>query len=82
MKTSREVTPDKLRGGFYSPDSLVRVCLDRAQALLTGDGPVRVLEPSAGDGAFLAGLAKHPLVERVRVVADAMGVSVAKVAIE
>lgn len=66
VKTSREVTPDKLRGGFYSPNSLVQVCLNRAQSLLTGDGPVRVLEPSAGDGAFIAGLAKHALAERVQ----------------
>jgi adenine-specific DNA-methyltransferase len=65
VKTAHEVTATKLRGGFYSPDSLVRVCLDRAQALLTGGGTIRVLEPSAGDGAFVAGLAKHPLAERI-----------------
>jgi adenine-specific DNA-methyltransferase len=65
MKTSREVTSDKLRGGFYSPDSLVHVCLDRVASLIAGDGPVRVLEPSAGDGAFIAGLGKHWLAERV-----------------
>ncbi len=65
MKTSREVSADKLRGGFYSPESLVQVCLDRVKSLLTGDGPIRVLEPSAGDGAFVTGLAKHPLANRV-----------------
>src|SRR5436190_118754 len=65
LKTSSEVTADKLRGGFYSPEPLVRVCLDRASALLKGDGPLRALEPSAGDGGFLAGLARHKLGSRV-----------------
>ncbi|HEU5269905.1 MAG TPA: class I SAM-dependent methyltransferase [Jatrophihabitans sp.] len=60
-----EVSPAKLRGGFYSPQSLVRVCLDRVQSLLTTEGPIRLLEPSAGDGAFVAGIARHPLGERV-----------------
>lgn len=65
MKVSTEVSADKLRGGFYSPEPLVRVCLDRAASLLVGQASLRVLEPSAGDGAFFAGLSRHDLGTRV-----------------
>jgi adenine-specific DNA-methyltransferase len=65
VRTSSEVTADKLRGGFYSPGPLVKICLDRVSSLLSGDGRLRVLEPSAGDGAFLDGLASHALAPRV-----------------
>lgn len=63
--TASEVSADKLRGGFYSPPGLVRVCLDRVASLLGSEGSLRVLEPSAGDGAFVTGLEQHPLGERV-----------------
>lgn len=66
MKTSEQVTRDKLRGGFYSPESLVSVCLDRVLDLLGGRGDVDLLEPSAGDGQFMRGLASHPMRELVR----------------
>ncbi|RHA40991.1 DNA methyltransferase family protein [Cellulomonas rhizosphaerae] len=65
MKTSDEVTPEKLRGGFYTPEPLVRICLDRVQALSPGSGRLRLLEPSAGDGAFVRLLGSHPLRDRV-----------------
>lgn len=65
MKTSAEVSSDKLRGGFYSPDALVDVCLDRVLELLGGREGIRVLEPSAGDGGFVRGLSRHPLVGQV-----------------
>lgn len=58
MKTRTEVSPAKLRGGFYSPDALVDRCLDRVAELVRGRHGLRVLEPSAGDGAFLRGLAR------------------------
>jgi hypothetical protein len=61
LRTLEEVSADKLRGGFYSPDSLVKFCLDRAQRRLGGASNLRVLEPSAGDGAFIRGLRSHPL---------------------
>lgn len=60
MRTRSEVSPEKLRGGFYSPDPLVDVCLDRAFSLVEHSDQLRVLEPSAGDGAFLRGVARHP----------------------
>lgn len=66
MKVSSEVTAAKLRGGFYSPAPLVQVCLDRVEELARGEGPLRVLEPSAGDGAFIRGLAVHDLAQRVK----------------
>jgi len=66
MKTRTEVTPEKLRGGFYSPDALVDRCLDRVAELTPGRQGLRLLEPSAGDGAFLRGLARSgPLLAAV-----------------
>lgn len=59
MKTRTEVAPEKLRGGFYSPDPLVDRCLDRVAELTRDRQGIRVLEPSAGDGAFLRGLARR-----------------------
>jgi adenine-specific DNA-methyltransferase len=56
MRTRDEVSDDKLRGGFYSPEVLVDMCLARSKELLAGRTNLRVLEPSAGDGAFLHGL--------------------------
>ncbi len=68
MKTSTEVAGDKLRGGFYSPDALVDVCLDRVLELLGGRDRVTVLEPSVGDGSFLRGLSRHVLAGHVEAV--------------
>ena len=65
MKTADQLTAGKLRGGFYSPPQLVRICLDRVAALTAGQEGLRLLEPSAGDGAFIRGLAGHPLSARV-----------------
>ncbi len=65
MKTKDAVTADKLRGGFYSPDALVDVCLDRLTSLLRNSDRLSVLEPSAGDGAFLRRLAISGLSDRV-----------------
>lgn len=66
MRSRDEVTEEKLRGGFYSPDVLVDLCLERAAQALGDRSDVRVLEPSAGDGAFLRGLARSPLCKRVK----------------
>lgn len=65
MITADRVSAAKLRGGFYSPDGLVQVCLDRIHSLIECDGPLRFLEPSAGDGAFIGGLQNHILRDRV-----------------
>jgi len=60
MKTSLQVSPEKLRGGFYTPAPLVDFCLERVAALRPSE-PLRVLEPAAGDGAFIRGLlARRP----------------------
>lgn len=61
MRSRSEVGEDKLRGGFYSPDVLVDLCLTRAKALLGSRTGLRVLEPSSGDGAFLRGLERSGL---------------------
>lgn len=66
MKTRSEVDAKKLRGGFYTPDSLVQFCLGRLQPLLKVDAPLTAVEPSAGDGAFLRGIsANRSIAERV-----------------
>lgn len=65
VKTRSEVTAEKLRGGFYSPASLVAACLARVSELTLGRGDLRVLEPTVGDGAFIRGLANAPLRARV-----------------
>ena len=69
MKTRNEVTENKLRGGFYTPSTLVDLALRRAEALSSSlsDG-LRILEPSAGDGAFLRGLASSPIAEKTNQV--------------
>ncbi len=65
MKTRSEVTPDKLRGGFYTPSTLVDLALRRVEALSsTLPGELRILEPSAGDGAFLRGIAANSIAQR------------------
>ena len=59
MKQIAEVTPDKLRGGFYTSEPVVDFCVRRILSLTRAEGPPqRWLEPSAGDGAFLLGLAR------------------------
>ena len=65
MKLRNELTADKLRGGFYSPAPLVSMCLDRIAELTRGRKNLRVLEPSAGDGAFVRGLRNTRLRDRV-----------------
>jgi adenine-specific DNA-methyltransferase len=65
MRTREDVSDDKLRGGFYSPDALVDLCLDRATFLLGDRSDLRVLEPAAGDGAFIRGLQRSGLTRMV-----------------
>jgi adenine-specific DNA-methyltransferase len=65
MKTMDQVSAEKLRGGFYSPDELVHACFERVKALTVGRRGLRLLEPSAGDGAFIRGLATALVRERV-----------------
>ncbi|MGO9322265.1 MAG: SAM-dependent methyltransferase [Solirubrobacteraceae bacterium] len=57
MKIRAPVSAERLRGGFYTPRGLVELCLQRAAGLLEGETAIRMLEPSAGDGAFVRGLA-------------------------
>ena len=68
LKTSDRVSADKLRGGFYTPPDLVRVCLDRVSELAGDRTGLTVLEPSSGDGAFIRGLAEHRLAAQVSAV--------------
>jgi adenine-specific DNA-methyltransferase len=63
--TRDQVSEDKLRGGFYSPDVLVDLSLERAAAMLAGRTGLRVLEPAAGDGAFLRGISRSRVAQDV-----------------
>jgi Type I restriction-modification system methyltransferase subunit len=65
VRLASEVSADKLRGGFYSPQELVRACLDRIAELTGGRSGLSVLEPSAGDGAFVRGIEAHGLAAKV-----------------
>jgi adenine-specific DNA-methyltransferase len=65
MKTASEVSPEKLRGGFYTPADLVDFCLRRAAENAPRGRKLRLLEPSVGDGAFVRGLRGMPLQGRV-----------------
>jgi adenine-specific DNA-methyltransferase len=65
LKTVDRISADKLRGGFYSPAKLVLACLDRVASLNGERESLHVFEPSAGDGAFVTGLAEHALANKV-----------------
>jgi adenine-specific DNA-methyltransferase len=65
VKTASEVTPEKLRGGFYTPADLVHFCLRRAAEIAPKGRGLRLLEPSIGDGAFVRGLNGTPLQGRI-----------------
>lgn len=59
MKIRHEVSEQKLRGGYYTPEGLVRFCVGRAEQVARR--PLNEwLEPSAGDGAFLSALTSVP----------------------
>jgi adenine-specific DNA-methyltransferase len=68
VKTASEVSPEKLRGGFYTPADLVDFCLRRAAENAPKDRALRLLEPSIGDGAFVRGLHDTPLHGRIEQV--------------
>ena len=70
MRLREEVSPDKLRGGFYTPEPLVRFCWTRIEELTRGAGKrsLTVLEPSAGSGNFFRFLQGHSVEERIRSV--------------
>lgn len=56
MKLIGDVSKEKLRGGFYTPDSIVKFILRWA---MNGDTNYDILEPSCGDGAFLKQLKEN-----------------------
>ena len=61
MKAIDQVSASKLRGGYYTAAPLVDWCIDRVAWLAhvaSQPCPQRWLEPAAGDGAFIHGLAR------------------------
>lgn len=63
MRPAAEVTPAKLRGAYYTPPDLA----DYLARWVAARDPRVVLEPSCGDGVFVAALARRA--PRARVVA-------------
>src|ERR1035437_5491562 len=61
MKFKSDQTYDKLRGGYYTPEP-VAVFLTR---WALGNGADSLLEPSCGDGVFLAAALNQPHCPRV-----------------
>lgn len=55
MKEKKDETPEKLRGGYYTPQNIAKFLIDR-----TVDRPnLSIMEPSCGDGVFLQLLDEH-----------------------
>ena len=71
MKTRSEVSPEKLRGGFYTPLPLAVHAVERLRQLVGHRSELRVLEPSIGDGAFL-----DPLASSALCIAEVVGVEI------
>ncbi len=80
MKTRDNVSPEKLRGGFYTPAALVAHVLRRVDVLAAGMGPLRVLEPSVGDGRFIDGVTTSTLPVREFVGVEVLPKEAAKAA--
>ncbi len=55
MKLAEDIEAIKLRGAYYTSPLLVHACLQRIATLTDAGRCLRVLEPSAGDGAFVRG---------------------------
>jgi adenine-specific DNA methylase len=70
MLIREEVSSDKLRGGFYTPENLVRFCWTRIENLTrySGKKSLKVLEPSAVYGNFFRFLTGHDVEERIHSV--------------
>lgn len=56
MRLRSDVSSEKLRGGYYTPPELTAFCWRRVTALTSSQSGLRVLEPSAGGGAFFSTL--------------------------
>lgn len=70
MRLREEVSSEKLRGGFYTPEPLVRFCWTRIEELTRGASArsLRVLEPSAGSGNFFRFLQGHSVEDLIHSV--------------
>lgn len=58
MKLITAASPEKLRGGFYTPEPLAEFILRWG---VNGSSDFDILEPSCGDGVFLEQIQKHGL---------------------
>ena len=58
MNLITEATSEKLRGGFYTPETIAAFILRWG---INGSTDFDILEPSCGDGVFLEQLQKHQL---------------------
>ena len=58
MKLMSEASAEKLRGGFYTPEPIAEFILKWG---INTNEDLNILEPSCGDGVFLAQIKKHNL---------------------
>ncbi|MFW2176481.1 MULTISPECIES: Eco57I restriction-modification methylase domain-containing protein [unclassified Moraxella] len=56
MKLIKNATPEKLRGGFYTPEPIATFILKWG---INGSSDYEILEPSCGDGVFLEQLKEN-----------------------
>ena len=66
MKLAEDMEAVKLRGAYYTSPLLVAACLERIAILTDAGQCLRVLEPSAGDGAFARGFRDFALRGQLR----------------
>jgi adenine-specific DNA-methyltransferase len=66
MKLMQDIEAKKLSGSFYTPPRVVDLCLQRVREMRPGIAPGRILEPSAGDGAFIRGISRLSARNRLR----------------
>jgi adenine-specific DNA-methyltransferase len=57
MKLKANNSKQKLRGGFYTPPKMANFIIEWAfESKFKNDSPIKILEPSCGDGVFLKSL--------------------------
>ena len=55
MEQREEISPEKLRGGYYTPSSITDFIVNWGMEI----SPSNILEPSSGDGAFIKSLHRY-----------------------
>lgn len=62
MRLKKDNTAQKLRGAYYTPLQLASAMVS---LFIPEEEPIRILEPSCGDGVFIDSLAQHGLLPNI-----------------